>query len=73
MNIAGERASVVSVNVGRPRTIEWRGHRVVSSIWKEPVRGPVALDGVNLVGDEQADLRVHGGVDKAVYAYAIED
>src|SRR5689334_1918614 len=66
-------ATVVSVNVGRPRTTEWQGRKVRSAIWKEPVAGRVALKGVNLDGDKQADLRVHGGYDKAVYAYAIED
>ena len=73
MNAASRPATLVSVNIGRPRSVEWRGHRVVSSIWKEPVPGPVGIEGVNLAGDEQADLRVHGGVDKAVYAYAMED
>jgi MOSC domain-containing protein YiiM len=66
-------ASVVSVNVGAPRTVEWHGERVTSSIWKSPVAGPVAVRGVNLAGDDQADRTVHGGVDKAVYAYAVED
>jgi MOSC domain-containing protein YiiM len=64
---------VASVNVGRPRTVEWYGRRVRTSIWKEPVDGPVAVQGVNLDGDEQSDLRVHGGYDKAIYAYAVED
>jgi MOSC domain-containing protein YiiM len=64
---------IVSVNVGRPRTVEWRGRTVTSGIWKEPVEGPVVVEGVNLHGDDQADRRVHGGDDKAVYAYAIED
>ena len=64
---------MVSVNVGRPRLVEWRGRQVSSAIWKEPIEGPVALDGVNLAGDDQADRRVHGGVDKAVYAYSVED
>jgi MOSC domain-containing protein YiiM len=63
----------VSVNVGRPRTVNWRGRQVTSAIWKEPVDGPVTIAGVNLAGDDQADRRVHGGPDKAVYAYAIED
>jgi MOSC domain-containing protein YiiM len=67
------RATVVSVNVGRPRTVEWRGRRVTSAIWKEPVDSPVAIEGVNLAGDDQADRRVHGGPDKAVYAYSVED
>lgn len=64
---------VVSVNVGRPRTVEWLGRRVTSAIWKEPVEGPVIVEGVNVAGDDQADRRVHGGTDKAVYAYAVED
>lgn len=64
---------IESVNVGAVRTVEWRGHRVTSGIWKTPVSGRVAVEGVNLAGDDQADRRVHGGVDKAVYAYAAED
>ena len=66
-------AHVVSVNVGAVREIEWRGERVTTGIWKHPVAGRVALRGVNLAGDDQADRRVHGGPDKAVYAYARED
>jgi MOSC domain-containing protein YiiM len=46
---------------------------VTTAIWKEPVGGPVTIEGVNLAGDDQADRRVHGGADKAVYAYAVED
>jgi MOSC domain-containing protein YiiM len=69
----GDGAAIASVNVGRPRTVEWHGRLVTSAIWKEPVSGPVALAGVNLDGDDQADRRVHGGPDKAVYAYATED
>src|SRR6186713_1549277 len=65
--------TVVSVNVGRPRSIEWFGRDVTTSIWKQPVDGPVAVAGVNLAGDDQADRRVHGGPEKAVYAYALED
>jgi MOSC domain-containing protein YiiM len=64
---------VVSVNVGARRTVEWHGRAVETGIWKTPVDGRVAVRGVNLDGDEQADLRVHGGPDKAVYAYAVED
>lgn len=73
MNVGGHGVVVVSVNVGLPRTVDWHGHQVTSSIWKLPVQGSVAVEGVNLVGDDQADRRVHGGVDKAVYAYARED
>jgi MOSC domain-containing protein YiiM len=64
---------VVSVNVGLPRVVEWHGRAVETGIWKEPVDGRVAIRGVNVVGDGQADLRVHGGPDKAVYSYAAED
>ena len=64
---------VLSVNVGAIRTVEWRGREVTTAIWKHPVDGRVALRGVNLAGDDQADRTVHGGVDKAVYAYARED
>ncbi len=66
-------ARVVSVNVGVPRLVEHRGRRAWTGIWKHPVAGRVAVRGVNLDGDEQADRRVHGGPDKAVYAYASED
>jgi len=65
--------TIVSVNVAVPRTVQWQGRPVRSAIWKEPVDGPTAVAGVNLAGDDQADRRVHGGPDKAVYAYAVED
>src|SRR5918998_4955844 len=65
---------VVSVNVGRPAQVGVRrGRAVMSAIGKAPARGPVRVAGVNVAGDEQADRRVHGGPDKAVYAYASED
>jgi MOSC domain-containing protein YiiM len=64
---------IVSVNVGAIRVVEWRGDVVSTAIWKEPVLGRVALRGVNFAGDDQADRTVHGGPDKAVYAYALED
>ena len=60
---------LLSVNVGRPRVLSWRGREIRTAIFKQPVAGPVALAGVNLAGDQQADLTVHGGPDKAVYAY----
>lgn len=70
---APQTPTVVSVNVGRPREVPV-GNRVVStSIWKEPVAGRVPVTGVNLHGDDQADRSVHGGPDKAIYAYASED
>jgi MOSC domain-containing protein YiiM len=63
-----------SVNVGRPKQVSVRaGRPIMSSIGKEPVSGRVRVAGVNLDGDDQADRRVHGGPDKAVYAYAHED
>src|ERR1700687_155073 len=64
---------VLSVNVGAIREIEWRGEQVRTAIWKHPVAGRITLRGVNFDGDDQADRSVHGGVDKAVYAYARED
>jgi MOSC domain-containing protein YiiM len=63
----------VSVNVGAPRIVRWRDRDVWTSIFKDPVAGRVAVRGVNVVGDDQADRSVHGGPDKAVYAYARED
>ena len=63
---------IVSVNVGRPGAIPWRGRQVRTSIFKDPVEGPVALGSENLDGDEQSDLRVHGGPDKAVCCFARE-
>ena len=63
---------VVSIQVGRPREVEWRGKRVRTSIFKDPVAGPVHVHVLNLEGDQQADLSVHGGADKAVYAYPAE-
>jgi MOSC domain-containing protein YiiM len=65
--------TVVSVNVGLPRVVTWHGRSVTSGIWKEPCDGAVEVRGINLAGDDQADRRVHGGRDKAVYAYSTED
>ncbi len=63
---------LVSVNVGVPREVQWKGRAVSSAIFKEPVAGRVMLRSLNLEGDRQADLSVHGGPDKAVYAYPAE-
>jgi MOSC domain-containing protein YiiM len=60
---------VVSVNVGLPREVMWHGRAVTTGIYKEPVEGRVALRKLNLEGDRQADLSVHGGEYKAVYCY----
>lgn len=63
---------IISINVSRPRLVVWRGQSVSTGIFKEPVAGRVALRTLNLDGDRQADLTVHGGPSKAVYAYPSE-
>jgi len=62
---------LVSVNVGLPREVTWHGRIVTTGIFKEPVKGRVALRKLNLDGDRQADLTVHGGEHKAVYCYPL--
>jgi MOSC domain-containing protein YiiM len=62
---------LVSVNTGLPREVSWHGRMVTTGIFKEPVKGRVALRKLNLDGDRQADLTVHGGEYKAVYCYAL--
>ncbi|MGH9882808.1 MAG: MOSC domain-containing protein [Pyrinomonadaceae bacterium] len=64
---------VLSVNVGAVREFEYNGRPAKSAIWKSPIPERVAVRGVNLDGDDQADREAHGGPDKAVYAYAVED
>jgi MOSC domain-containing protein YiiM len=64
---------VVSVNVGTPREVGYRGTTVRTAIWKDPVPGRVRVGGHRVGGDEQGNPEVHGGPDKAVYAYAAED
>jgi MOSC domain-containing protein YiiM len=63
---------LLSVNVGLPREIEWNGKIVRTSIFKAPVTGRVRVSKLNVKGDQQSDLSVHGGPDKAVYAYPSE-
>jgi len=63
---------LISVNAGLPREVVWKGKTVATGIFKEPVKGRVMLRALNLNGDRQADLSVHGGPDKAVYAYPAE-
>src|SRR5437667_11276874 len=63
---------ILSVNIGFPREVTWQGKLVTTGIFKEPVNAPVMLRKLNLDGDQQADLIVHGGVSKAVYAYPSE-
>jgi MOSC domain-containing protein YiiM len=64
---------VLSVNVGGVREFEYNGRPAKSAIWKSRVFGRIAARGVNLAGDDQADRKAHGGPDKVVYAYAVED
>ena len=63
---------VLSVNVGLPRNVLFNGQIITTAIFKDPVNGPIILRKLNLDGDKQADLTVHGGIDKAVYSYPEE-
>ncbi|MBX9253532.1 MOSC domain-containing protein [Desmonostoc muscorum CCALA 125] len=63
---------LISVCVGLPREVSWKKKSVTTSIFKQPVNGRVMLRSLNLDGDRQADLTVHGGAEKAVYAYPME-
>lgn len=65
-------ATLIATCVGQPRTVEWKGKDVLTSIFKEPVEGQLRLTKLNLDGDQQADLTVHGGELKAVYVYPAE-
>lgn len=70
--IEGNDMKLLSVNVGLPRDVISKGKSVTTGIFKEPVEGRVRLRTLNLDGDKQADLTVHGGKDKAAYAYPAE-
>jgi len=63
---------LVAVSVGSPREVEWNGETVPTSIFKAPVAGRVRVANLGIEGDHQSDLAVHGGADKAVYAYPSE-
>jgi MOSC domain-containing protein YiiM len=63
---------ILSVNVSYPKEVDFEGQKVITGIFKEPIEGRVKLKTLNLDGDKQADLTVHSGPDKAVYAYPIE-
>lgn len=65
-------ARILSVNVSLPKEIDFEGQKLTTGIFKEPVEGRMKLKTLNLDGDRQADLTVHGGPDKAVYAYSVE-
>jgi MOSC domain-containing protein YiiM len=63
---------LLSVNVGQPREVQWRGETIQTSIWKSPVAGRVRVTTQNVAGDRQADPAVHGAPDMTVYAYPSE-
>ncbi|MDW0128483.1 MAG: hypothetical protein QOK87_08935, partial [Nitrososphaeraceae archaeon] len=63
---------LLSLNVGLPRQVYFQNELITTGIFKEPVSGRVRLRKLNLDGDKQADLTVHGGADKAIYGYAGE-
>jgi MOSC domain-containing protein YiiM len=63
---------LLSISVGLPREVEWRGETVRTSIFKAPTANRMRVGQLNLEGDQQSDLSVHGGLDKAVYAYPAE-
>lgn len=65
-------ARLLSVNVGLPRDIEWKGRTVRTAIWKEPLRGRCRVSRLNLDGDGQGDLAGHGGEQRAVFVYQVE-
>src|ERR1700747_3233001 len=65
-------AQLVSVNVGRPREITWRGKTVYTSVWKEPVQGRRLVRRLNIDGDAQGDLNGHGGEHRAVFVYQMD-
>ena len=65
-------ATILAIHVGRPAELQYNKRRVLSSINKQPVTGPVMVHRLNVEGDKQADLKVHGGTDKAVYCYPSE-
>ena len=63
---------IISINVGQPREVRWKGRTVLTGIFKDPVTGRLLMRTLNLDGDRQADLSVHGGPSKAVYVYPAE-
>src|SRR6185437_147786 len=67
----GNMARLLSVNVGLPRDISWKGRTVRTGIWKSPVQGRCWAARLNLVGDGQGDLAGHGGEQRAVFVYQV--
>lgn len=72
VNYILRKMKLISLNVGRPRIVISSAEPVSTGIFKDPVQGPIMLRTLNLDGDRQADLSVHGGVSKAVYGYPVE-
>ena len=64
---------LLSINVARPRLVQYRGQTLSTAIYKQPVEREVEVQAYGIAGDDQADKSVHGGVDKAVYAYSKDD
>lgn len=67
-----DNAKVISVCVGKPKLVVFNGTTIETAIFKTPVTGKVSLRKLNLDGDKQSDLTVHGGIDKALYSYPLE-
>src|SRR3954447_14322779 len=65
-------AQLLSINVGLPRDVDWRGEKVHTAIWKQPVQGRIAVRHLNIEGDGQGDLAGHGGEHRAVMVYQLE-
>lgn len=63
---------IVNISIGKAKSVTWKGESVSTGIFKEPVQSKVLVKQLGIVGDQQADLTVHGGPDKAVYAYPSE-
>ena len=61
---------ILSINISEPKKVIFNGKELITSIYKKPIEGSIEVTGVGLVGDRQADMKVHGGYDKAVYAYS---
>ena len=67
-----ETGQLLAIFAGMPQTLSIEGKEVATAIYKQPVTGPVIVRTLNIDGDQQGDLTVHGGVDKAVYCYPVE-
>ena len=63
---------ILSINVGLPKEVKWKGQTVITGIFKSPAKGVLKVDKINIFGDKQADLKNHGGINKAIYLYPFE-